>query len=87
MSATLTPEVDTVKGLFCRNSALLDLEQPEAEGDGITQFVVKCAEDEKFLLIYVIFKLKLIQGKALVFCHDVDRSYKLKLYFEQFGIR
>ncbi|RXG47607.1 hypothetical protein VDGE_06557 [Verticillium dahliae] len=87
MSATLTPEVDTVKGLFCRNPALLDLEQPEAEGDGITQFVVKCAEDEKFLLIYVIFKLKLIQGKALVFCHDVDRSYKLKLYFEQFGIR
>lgn len=103
MSATLTAEVDTVKGLFCRNPALLDIDEPEAEGEGVTQYVVKTAEDEKFLLIYVIFKLKLIQGKVIVFCQDVsirpsfvlfptdarqvDRCYRLKLYFEQFGIR
>ena len=71
MSATLTAEVDTVKGLFCRNPALLDIDEPEAEGEGVTQYVVKTAEDEKFLLIYVIFKLKLIQGKVIVFCQDV----------------
>lgn len=41
MSATLTAEVDTVKGLFCRNPKLLDLEEPDAEGEGVKQFIVK----------------------------------------------
>lgn len=41
MSATLTPDVDTLKGIFCRNPALLDLEEPEAEGEGATHYVVK----------------------------------------------
>lgn len=41
MSATLTTEVDTLKGLFCRNPTLLDLEEPEAEGEGVDQYVVK----------------------------------------------
>ncbi|KAF3026826.1 ATP-dependent DNA/RNA helicase [Neopestalotiopsis sp. 37M] len=86
MSATLTTEVDTLKGIFCRNPTLLDLED-EAEEDNLSQFVVKCAEDEKFLLTYVMYKLQLIKGKSIIFVADVDRSYRLKLFFEQFGIR
>jgi ATP-dependent RNA helicase DDX56/DBP9 len=88
MSATLTDELDTLKGIFSRQPTLLDLEDPVAEGDRLTQFVVKCAEDEKFLLIYVIFKLQLLKGgKFLIFVADIDRSYRLKLFLEQFGIR
>ena len=49
--------------------------------------ICRCAEDEKFLLAYVIFKLKLIKGKCIVFVGDIDRCYRLKLFFEQFGIR
>ena len=40
-SATLTPEVETLKGLFCRSPVLLDLEEPEAEGEGVSQYYVK----------------------------------------------
>lgn len=47
----------------------------------------RCAEDEKFLLTYVIFKLQLIKGKVIIFVGDVDRCYRLKLFLEQFGIR
>lgn len=47
----------------------------------------RCAEEEKFLLAYVIFKLKLIKGKCIIFVADIDRCYRLKLYFEQFGIK
>jgi ATP-dependent RNA helicase DDX56/DBP9 len=47
----------------------------------------RCGEDEKFLLAYVIFKLRLIKGKCIIFVADIDRSYRLKLFFEQFGIR
>ncbi|KAI0200793.1 ATP-dependent RNA helicase DBP9 [Astrocystis sublimbata] len=87
-SATLTSDVDRLKNRFCKNSTVLDLNEPEAEGEGITQYVVECGEDDKFLLIYVLLKLKLIRGKCLIFvADDVDRSYRLKLYLEQFGIR
>ncbi|KAI1393603.1 DEAD-domain-containing protein [Hypoxylon trugodes] len=87
MSATLTPEVDTLKGLFCRNPTILDLEEPDEDGGGVSQYVVKCGEDEKFLLIYCMVKLELVKGKAIIFVSDVDRCYRLKLFFEQFGIR
>ncbi|KAH8671864.1 ATP-dependent RNA helicase-like protein dbp9 [Tricladium varicosporioides] len=87
MSATLTSEVETLKGLFCRDPAVLKLEEVEVEGEGVSQYVVKCGEDEKFLLVYVIFKLKLIKGKCIIFVGDIDRCYRLKLFLEQFGIR
>jgi ATP-dependent RNA helicase DDX56/DBP9 len=41
MSATLTSEVEILKGLFCRNPAVLKLEEVENEGEGVSQFVVK----------------------------------------------
>ncbi|MCJ1283440.1 ATP-dependent DNA/RNA helicase [Xylographa opegraphella] len=87
MSATLSVEVDTVKGLFCRDPVILALDQIEDENNDVSQYVVKCAEDEKFLLIYVIFKLKLVKGKCIIFVGDIDRCYRLKLYLEQFGTR
>ena len=105
MSATLSAEVETLKGLLCQNPVVLDLDEGGDEGGGISQFVVKyvqrnrsseaqwltiahrCAEDDKFLLAYVIFKLKLIKGKCIIFVCDIDRGYRLKLFLEQFGIR
>lgn len=39
------------------------------------------------MLTYVIFKLKLLKGKCIIFVSDVNRSYRLKLFLEQFGIR
>ncbi|KAL4864408.1 hypothetical protein BDV12DRAFT_176303 [Aspergillus spectabilis] len=87
MSATLSAEVDTLKGLFCRNPVTLKLEDKDDQGAGVSQFVVRCAEDEKFLLTYVIFKLQLIKGKVIIFVGDVDRCYRVKLFLEQFGIK
>lgn len=40
-SATLTAEVDTLKKLFCQNATFLDLAEPDAEGEGVSQYVVK----------------------------------------------
>ncbi len=41
MSATLTHEVETLKGLFCRNPAVLELEEAEGDGEGVSQYVMK----------------------------------------------
>lgn len=73
LGATLTTEVETLKGIFCRNPTLLDLEDDEAEEDKLSQFIVKCPEQDKFLLIYVMYKLQLIKGKSIIFVADVDR--------------
>lgn len=35
----------------------------------------------------MIFKLKLIKGKCIIFVGDIDRCYRLRLFFEQFGIK
>jgi hypothetical protein len=88
MSATLSAELDTLKGIFCRNPTLLDLkEEFGAEDEKLTQFYVKCGEDDKWLISYLIFKLQLVKGPCLIFVADIDRSYRLKLFFEQFSIR
>ncbi|RMZ92403.1 hypothetical protein DV736_g357, partial [Chaetothyriales sp. CBS 134916] len=87
MSATLSEDVSTLKNIFCRDPIIVRIEDKEEKTDGVTQYVVKCAEDEKFLLLFVIFKLRLVRGKCIVFVEDVDRSYRLKLFLEQFGIK
>lgn len=43
MSATLTTEIESLKKIFYRDNAptLLDLEEPDAEGEGVTQLFTK----------------------------------------------
>ncbi len=41
MSATLTTEVEKIKGLFCRNPAVLRLEEHDDDGGGVSQYVVR----------------------------------------------
>ncbi|KAF8074906.1 P-loop containing nucleoside triphosphate hydrolase protein [Lyophyllum atratum] len=87
MSATMTEDVELLKGLTLRNPAILKLEEDEDEAAHLSQYAVKCSEVDKFLLTYVILKLKLIKGKCILFVNDVDRCYRLKLFLEQFSIK
>ncbi|KAG6854245.1 hypothetical protein C0991_008938 [Blastosporella zonata] len=87
MSATMTEEVELLKGMTLRNPAILKLEEDEDEAAHLSQYAVKCSEVDKFLLTYVILKLRLIKGKCILFVNDVDRSYRLKLFLEQFSIK
>lgn len=42
MSATLSTDIDTLNGLFCRDPAILELdEKDDDEGDRLSQYVVK----------------------------------------------
>lgn len=92
MSATLNADVETLKQLILRNPVILKLEEGDGhDGEGaprLKQYSITVSKDEeKFLLMYVILKLKLLPGKLLIFANDVDRCYRLKLFLEQFGIR
>ncbi len=41
LSATLSAEIETVKGLFCQSPVILELDEEGDDSGGITQFVVK----------------------------------------------
>ncbi|KAH8116447.1 ATP-dependent RNA helicase dbp9 [Phellopilus nigrolimitatus] len=87
MSATMTKDVEQLKGLVLRNPAILRLEEDEDDAARLSQYAVRCNEVDKFLLTYVILKLKLVKGKCIIFVNDVDRCYRLKLFLEQFSIK
>ncbi|KAI0917991.1 hypothetical protein AcW1_006982 [Taiwanofungus camphoratus] len=87
MSATMTEDVEALKGLALRTPVILKLEEDEDDAANLTQYSVRCSEVDKFLLTYVILKLKLIKGKCILFVNDVDRCYRLKLFLEQFSIK
>ncbi|KAK3047408.1 ATP-dependent DNA/RNA helicase [Extremus antarcticus] len=98
ISATLNTEINILTSLLSRTKpgsdststppVILDLTPEEAaEESKLSHYVVRTAEEDKFLLIYAIFKLKLIKGKVIVFVADIDRCYRVKLFLEQFGIR
>ncbi|CCM00759.1 uncharacterized protein FIBRA_02799 [Fibroporia radiculosa] len=87
MSATMTEDVEALKGLVLRSPVILKLEEDEDEAANLSQYYVRCSEVDKFLLVYVILKLRLIKGKCILFVNDVDRCYRLKLFLEQFSIK
>ncbi|XP_018549827.1 probable ATP-dependent RNA helicase DDX56 [Lates calcarifer] len=87
MSATLTEDVQALKELLLHNPVILKLQGSQLpDSSQLQQYSIKCEEEDKFLLIYTLLKLRLVQGKTLVFVAAVDRCYRLKLFLEQFGI-
>eukprot|EP00088_Acartia_fossae_P043836 TRINITY_DN4632_c0_g1_i16.p1 TRINITY_DN4632_c0_g1~~TRINITY_DN4632_c0_g1_i16.p1 ORF type:complete len:755 (-),score=211.92 TRINITY_DN4632_c0_g1_i16:72-2336(-) len=86
-SATLSDDVEKLKKLVLNNPVILKLTEPDLpDASKLTQYVFKLEEQDKYVLIYALFKLQLIRGKTIIFVSTVDRCYKLKLYLEQFAI-
>lgn len=86
-SATLSDDVKTLKSLVLHNPVTLRLEESQLpSADQLTQYHIRCEEEDKFVLIYALRKLRLIRGKMIIFVNSTDRCYRLKLYLEQFGI-
>lgn len=87
MSATFNEDVQALKELLLHNPVILKLQGSQLpDSSQLQQYTIKCEEEDKFLLIYTLLKLQLVQGKTLLFVGAVDRSYRLKLFLEQFAI-
>jgi ATP-dependent RNA helicase DDX56/DBP9 len=85
MSATLSPDLEKFKKVVLHNPAVIKLEESKEVGH-LSQFFLRCTENDKFLIMYVFIKLGLLQGKGLIFVNDVNKCYKLKLFLQQFYI-
>ncbi|KAH3855741.1 probable ATP-dependent RNA helicase DDX56 [Dreissena polymorpha] len=87
MSATLGDDVRALKKMVLHNAVILKLTESQLpQTSQLTQYHIKCPDEDKFALIYALFKLRLVRGKTLLFVNNVDRCYKLRLFLEQFGI-
>ncbi|KAM9801224.1 putative ATP-dependent RNA helicase DDX56 [Neosynchiropus ocellatus] len=87
MSATLSEDVQSLKELLLHNPVTLKLQGSQLPDDSqLQQFSLRCEEEDKFLLLYTLLKLRLVRGKTLVFVSGVERGYRLKLFLEQFSI-
>ena len=91
MSATLSPEVDSLKKIMLNSPVVLKLENDDGDAGAqkgkLKQFYVNVPTKDKNLLIYVFLKLGLLKGKGLFFVNSTDAGYRLKLFLEQFHIR
>ncbi|NP_001084622.1 DEAD-box helicase 56 L homeolog [Xenopus laevis] len=87
MSATFSEDVQALKELVLHNPVTLKLEESQLpDSSQLTQYHIQCEEEDKFLLLYTLLKLSLVRGKTIIFVNEVDRSYRLKLFLEQFSI-
>lgn len=91
MSATLSPELNSLKNVVLHSPAILKLEEEEEDAvekkGKLMQFYLTLPKKDKNLVIYVFLKLGLLKGKGLFFCNSTDGGYRLKLFLEQFSIR
>ena len=88
VSATMSKDVDNLKGLILHNPIVLKLEESDIPDDEkLKQYVIRCEATDKYLLAYALFKLNLVRGKSLIFVNSIDKCYRLKLFYEQFYIR
>lgn len=91
MSATLGPEIKALRRVLLHGAAWVRLELPEdahlPPAGQLLQYVLRCQEEDKFVLLLALCKLRLVRGKTLVFLNSVDRCYRLKLFLEHFSVR
>merc|ERR1719238_650759 len=84
-SATLSEEVELLKGLMLHKPVVLKLEEPRVTGK-LSQFYLRCHQDDKYLILYTLLKLQLISGKTLLFVKSVEAAYRMKILLERFSI-
>ena len=90
LSATITPDLDSIRTLFLHNPETVDVDDSAgsggAGGGGLKQYWLRCSHEDKFLVMYALFKLNRIPGRSLIFVNSVDRGFRLRLFLEQFGV-
>ena len=89
LSATLSPEMESLKRIVLNSPVVLKLEQNESKDatGHLKQFYLSLTKKDKNLVVYVFLKLGLLKGKGLFFVNSTDSGYRLKLFLEQFHIR
>lgn len=81
-SATLSEDVLELKKILLKNAVTLKLQEPDlAPLSQLSHYKLNAEEEDKAVILYCCFKLKLVKGKTIVFVNTVDKCYKLVYIF------
>lgn len=73
--------------MILHTPVVIEVEDEAVEEKKLEQYSVDCPENDKFLLLYVMLKLNLVNGKTIIFVNDINRCFRVKLFLERFSIR
>lgn len=56
--------------------------------ENLNQYFVMCKNDmDKFLMVFALKKLAMIQGKVVIYANDIVQAYRLKFFFNRFHLK
>ncbi|MEN2497025.1 MAG: putative ATP-dependent RNA helicase ddx56 [Marteilia pararefringens] len=86
-TATFNDSINQMKPLLLRKPTTVKLKESEYElNENLMHYKIECQNDEKYTILFSLFKLHLLTDKTLIFVNSVNQSYKVKIFLAQFGI-
>merc|ERR1719183_33847 len=86
LSATLNAEVEQLKGLMLHKPVVLELKEEDDVGGKLAHFYLQVTGKDKYLVLFALLKLELVQRKVLIFVSSTNRAYGVKLFLDKFAI-
>jgi ATP-dependent RNA helicase DDX56/DBP9 len=103
VSATLSDDLETLKGLMLRSPLSIVINDKDITSDApvtvskkkthvqgnpsCKQYFMSVTGRDKFLALYGIIKTEVISGRILIFTSSIDHAYKVKIFFDKFAIK
>jgi ATP-dependent RNA helicase DDX56/DBP9 len=86
MSATLSEDVMEVKGKLMNSPFIIKLQEQEDEEYKVRQYYLTCPSKDKYMVLLGMLMTGDIEGKTLIFIHDVNSATKLQIFLDLFKI-
>ncbi|KAF0991199.1 hypothetical protein HZS_7036 [Henneguya salminicola] len=87
LSATLNENVENLCSINLYNpKRIVSSNEPFPDSCQLSQYLIKCEMEDKYLILYSLISLKLIKGKIIIFTDTIVHSYKLMLFLKSFSI-
>ena len=64
------------------------MEQRVSKLEQLEHFYALCQQPlDKFVLLFTLIKLAIIEGKTVIYAHDVANAYRIKLFLNRFHLK
>uniref|UniRef100_A0A0A9Y6H7 RNA helicase n=1 Tax=Lygus hesperus TaxID=30085 RepID=A0A0A9Y6H7_LYGHE len=86
MSATLIPEIESLRNIIVHDPIIIDVQDQSIKGL-LKQYFLIMYNYEKYMILYTLIALGYIKGKSLFFVNSTNEAFHLKLFLAQFTIK
>lgn len=86
MSATLDKNVEELTKIVLNNPVFVDVTE-KTESSQLQHYFINVTEEKRYMVLYTLIQCQRLGKRILLFVNSINRGYKLRLFFERFGIR